>query len=124
MHGQMKSWTIPITCVTIAVVVIGSALIIHGMIYGPEAEKTNWYMEIKTDDLDAASLRAHYSAEYPRDYNAVIADEILSNLKAHPGGQLFHFDTPIRVWRNRGGECGYAIVSRGRIVWRIRFRVS
>ena len=120
----MKPWTIPITCVTIAFVVFGSAWLIHGIIYSEEEARTSYYLEIKTDDLDPESLRAHFSTNYPNDFSVESLEKILQALEEYPGGQLFHFNTPKKVWRNRGGESGYAIHSRDRIVWRFRLGVS
>jgi hypothetical protein len=39
-------------------------------------------------------------------------------------GTLFFFNTSKEQWRALGGEMGYAIILKGRIVWKRRLKIS
>jgi len=123
----MKPWVIPVTCLAIALVLLGASRSVLNALEKKEQRRTNALLAIKTHDLDLASFEAHYRENYDvydeQDFTE-LKKEIKGIMEAHRDGKLFHYDTPEERWKNLSGQKGYAILSGGTIVWEITLAIS
>jgi|GEM_PF-3012237 len=115
----MKPWVIPLTCLAVALVLLGAARGVLHVLKGQQQRRTDSYLAIKTHDLDVESFEDHFKENYTIYGNELIdlKMEIHGVFEEHPDGRLFHYNTSEKAWKDLGGRKGYATVIDGRIVW-------
>ena len=121
-YRDMKIWIIPTTCLLTAIVITFAANKVVDLLRDQAREREEaglrFYLSCRIEDVAPADLLDHINRTNP--LSAVWAvPEIHKALTVYPDGTLFFFDTPEEQWQALGGARGYAILLRGRIVWRL-----
>ncbi len=100
----------------VAIVTISVGFFVLRFVEARNTDVVNSFLDIRTIDLSAASLRDHITRTYPDDSEWILP-RVEDAVSTHSKGQLFHCNSSKKDWKNQGGKEGCAIIQDKRIVW-------
>jgi hypothetical protein len=122
----MRIWGISLmSLLTVAVISYPAYTVVLSMA-SDEQRRTEDYLSIRIEDVPIEQLSEHIAKiERTEDMGCRWVEELVREaVRKYPEGTLFFFNTSQEQWRALGGEMGYAIILKGRIVWKRRLKIS
>lgn len=91
-----------------------------------EQQRTDYHLSIRIEDVPIEQLSGHIAKIEKTESMGCrwVEEPVREAVRKYPGGPLFFFNTSEEQWWALGGEMGYAIILKGRIVWKRRLAIS